>query len=55
MIIGDIAKNREANIPAVVLLIVLTSAKITIAVSELRTIGSNTVKSYRVEPIPKIW
>ena len=54
MIIGDIAKKSEAKSPAVVPPIILTSAKITIVVSELITMGNNIVKSYRLVPIPKI-
>jgi len=55
MSIGEIAKKSEAKSPAVVLLIVLTNAKIIIAVSELMTTGNHIVKSYRLEPMPKIW
>ena len=55
MIIGEMAKNNEAKIPAVVPPIVLTIAKITIAVSELTTTGNIIVKSYRLETIPKVW
>ena len=45
MIIGETAKNNEARSPAVVPPIVLTRAKIIIAVSELTTTGNHTVKS----------
>ena len=55
MIIGETAKKSEAKSPAVVPPIVLTSAKITIVVSELITTGNIIVKSYKLEPIPKIW
>jgi hypothetical protein len=55
MSIGEMAKKIEAKIPAVVPPIVLTSAKMITVVSELTTTGNNIVKSYRLEPIPKIW
>ena len=55
MIIGETAKKSEAKSPAVVPPIVLTSAKIIIAVSEPITTGNHIVKSYRLVPIPKIW
>ena len=54
MIIGDTAKKSEARSPAVVPPIVLTSAKITIVVSEPITAGNTIVKSYKLEPPPKI-
>ena len=55
MIIGEMAKKSEARSPAVVPPIVLTSAKITIVVSELMITGNHMVKSYRLVPIPKTW
>ena len=48
MIIGETAKKSEAKSPAVVPPIVLTSAKIIIAVSEPITTGNHIVKSYRL-------
>jgi hypothetical protein len=41
--------------PALVLLIVLTNAKIITVVSEPITAGNNIVKSSRLEPAPKTW
>ena len=55
MIIGETAKKSEAKSPAVVPPIVLTNAKMIIAVSELTTTGNIIVKSYRLKPTPKIW
>ena len=55
MIIGETAKKSEAKSPAVVPPIVLTNAKMITVVSELTTTGNHIVKSYRLEPIPKVW
>ena len=55
MIIGETAKKSEAKSPAVVPPIVLTNAKMITVVSELITTGNIIVKSYRLEPIPKVW
>ena len=54
MIMGETAKKSEARSPAVVPPIVLTSAKITIVVSEPIITGNIIVKSYRLDPMP-IW
>ena len=49
----DTAKSRDANRPAVVPPITLTSANTTTAVSEPNTAGTSIVKSYRGIPPPK--
>ena len=54
IIIGEMAKKSEARSPAVVPPIVLTSAKIITVVSDPITAGNHMVKSYRLEPTPKI-
>ena len=56
IIIGtDIAKSKDANNPAVVPPMTLTSAKIMMAVSAPITPGNKMVKSYSSMLPPKIW